>query len=401
MKSCARSYGKIKILRIIARLNIGGPAIQAIFLNKFFNNDPFQSKLIYGTLDKDEGDMKYLPDYDEPSSIYVKELGRAISPIHDLMAFIRIFFIILRERPHLIHTHTAKAGTIGRLAGILSGVPVKIHTMHGHIFDGYFASKKTRFFQRIESVLAGFTDKLIVLSPALKNEIMDRLRIRDADKVAVIPLGIDSDLFLNADSFRGGFRKELGISEGTKLVGVVGRLVPIKNHRMFIDAARIVLKETPPGYDIKFLIIGDGEMREELIDYVRDNGVSDNFIFTGWRKDLNRIYTDLDVVVNCSVNEGTPVSLIEAMLSARPIVATDVGGTRDIIFDPNIGYLVKSGDKFGMALSIIKMLVNKSDAEKMGLEARKYARGIYRKERLAEDLKKLYKNLLNKKGVVI
>lgn len=391
---------KIRILRIIARLNIGGPAMQAVYLNKAFNNGSFESKLIYGSIDKTEGDMSYLLNGDNSSSIYIKEMSRELNLFKDCVSFFRILRIMLRERPHIVHTHTAKAGTIGRLAAIISGVPIKIHTLHGHIFEGYFDDTKTNFFKKVESFLANFTDKIVILGPVLQKEIKDDLKIKDAAKFSIVPLGIEAGPFLKSASLKGEFKREFDIPGETRLVGIIGRLVPIKNHRMFIDAAKIILKKDRSKRGIKFIIVGDGQMREEISNYAKENNIAGEVIFTGWRRDLDRIYADLDVVSLCSLNEGTPVSLIEAMLASKPVVATDVGGVRDVVAHSRTGYLVSKGNTEEFASRIIELLDNPEDAERMGEAAREYAKKVYCKERLARDLEAVYKDLLKRKGLM-
>lgn len=390
----------VKILRIIARLNIGGPAMQAIFLNAVFNKGNFMSTLVYGSIDDGEGDMGYLLNSSESSSVYIKELGRKINFFKDIASFFKILSIMLRYRPHIVHTHTAKAGAIGRLAAICAGVPVKVHTLHGHIFDGYFDNKKTGFFKAIESFLAHFTDRIIVLSPALQGEISDKLKINDKSKFSIIPLGVDADIFLNSDSLKGYFRKELHLSDKAKLIGIIGRLAPIKNHRMFIDAARLVLKNDNGKNDIRFIVVGDGELRQDLMDYAEKLGISNNFIFTGWRRDLDKIYADLDVVSLCSINEGTPVSLIEAMLAAKPVVATGVGGVRDLISHSKNGYVVESGNTERFAEYILDLVNNMDLARGIGRAARENAKANHTRQRLADDLEKLYRDILKRKGII-
>lgn len=391
---------KIRILRVIARLNIGGPAMQSIFLNRVFNDELFESTLVYGSIDKSEGDMSYLLDKDSSHYICIKEMGRRLDLFKDFISFIKILMIMLKKKPHIVHTHTAKAGALGRTAAILCAVPIKVHTLHGHIFDGYFDAWKTGFFQKVESLLARFTDRLIVLSPALRDEIMAKLNIKDVSKFSVVPLGVEIEPFLHADKLKGQFKKELRLPEETRLIGIVGRLVPIKNHRMFIDAARLILDKSRK-YPVKFIIVGDGQIHEEISFYAKDKGVIENVIFTGWRKDLDKIYADLDIVCLSSANEGTPVSVIEAMLAARPVVATDVGGVRDLIADSRTGYIVAKDDCTGFADRILKVLDDKEAAYKMGRLAREKVRNVYTKERLASDIGALYRELLKRRGLML
>lgn len=333
---------KIKIVRIITRLNVGGPAIHTILLSEGMDKGDFETFLVSGRPDADEGDMSWLADEKGIKVEYIPQLGRKIC-LKDLPAFLRILKLLWKIKPDIVHTHTAKAGTLGRIAAVLTGVPVKIHTFHGHVFDGYFSPAKTRIFIGIEKILGMFTDKVIVVSESVRREISGRLKIVPDKKCVVIKLGFDLGRFLDNGVLKGALRKEFKIGAGTLLVGIVGRLVPIKNHKMFLRVAGKVI-DSMPGQELKFLIIGDGELRQYLEAEARRMGLENKSIFTGWIKDIAKVYADLDVVALTSLNEGTPVSLIEAMASARPVVATSVGGVADIIRDGENGLLAGSND---------------------------------------------------------
>ncbi|MFA6142747.1 MAG: glycosyltransferase family 4 protein, partial [Candidatus Omnitrophota bacterium] len=219
--------------------------------------------------------------------------------------------------------------------------------------------------------------------------------VEDAKSV-VIPLGFELGNFLNCEKKKGLFRKRLGIEEDLLLVGIVGRLVPIKNHRMFLDAARQI-KDANPGIKVKFIVVGDGELRAKLEKYAEDLGLAGSIVFTGWVKDLAEIYTDLDVVVLSSFNEGTPVSLIEAMASGKPVVSTDVGGVRDVVEDGKSGFLVEAGDTAGFSSKIAMLLKNPGMRASSGAEGRKTVARKYTKERLVRDIEGLYTDLVSRK----
>lgn len=389
---------KKKIIRIIARLNVGGPAIHTILLSSALNANGYEDILICGQPSEFEGDMTHLAHGKNLKPYLIPELGREISLVKDIKAFFKLYSLMRREKPDIVHTHTAKAGALGRLAAILAGVPIKVHTFHGHIFDGYFSPLKARFFLLIERFLALFTDKVIAVSECVRDDIVNRLKVTKSDKCAVISLGLELEKFLNCRDLKGLFRKSIGVGEEVLLVGIVGRLVPIKNHRMFLDIAS-KLKARFPDIKAKFVIVGDGELRDEIKRYAAAFGLENDVVFTGWVEDLPAVYADLDVVALTSLNEGTPVSLIEAMASGKAVVATDVGGVRNLIDPETNGFLVKqekgSSDTFCQILA--SLLRDPVKMEKIGSNGRRKVIDKYTKERLVRDIEALYEELMSKK----
>lgn len=385
-----------KIVRIIARLNIGGPSIHTVLLSSELTKRGHRDLLVCGKVSDSEGDMIYLAKDKNITPLIISDMARDISPLKDLKAFFALLGILRRERPDIVHTHTAKAGTLGRLAAICAGVPIRVHTFHGHVFDGYFNPVKARIFLTIERTLALFTDRVITVSECVRKEIVDKLKIVRSDKCVVVPLGFELDRFLTCEKLRGGFRQELGIGPDVLLIGIVGRLVPIKNHVMFLDAAsKIVSKDIPE--KVKFVIIGDGECAGHLKDYARRLRLQDDILFTGWRHDLAPVYADLDIVALTSLNEGTPVSIIEAMASGRSVVATDVGGVRDLVASGENGYLVRSNDVDGFAGKLIDLIRNADTRARFGARGRLSVKDRYSKERLVNDIESLYEECLRQK----
>lgn len=381
---------KVKILRIIARLNIGGPAIHAILLTGGLDKDRFDSLLITGVCSPAEGNMDELMHQMNVAPVLIKQMAREINPVADLRAFAKICRIVMREKPDIIHTHTAKAGTLGRLAAILYNLLHPrancrlVHTFHGHIFEGYFGKTRTFIFLSIERILALFTDRIIVVSVKIKEDLLLK-KIGKRNKISVVSLGLDLRKFIDLESVP---------AANTNLkIGIVGRLVPIKNHRMFIEAAAKL-----SGRPLEFFIIGDGELRGILEDHTRKLGLDNKVFFTGWQKDLPGVYQGLDVVVLTSLNEGTPVSIIEAMACARPVIATDVGGVRDLIGDNQRGILVKSGDVAGLAETILNLAQNTRLRRELGEKGREFVRSRFDKERLIKDMELLYNNILEKRS---
>lgn len=394
----------VKILRIIARLNIGGPARNAVLLTEGLSNvfvpretgntsRIYETVLICGEVGSHEGDMMYLAKEKGIEPILIEELGRDLSIRNDWRAFWRIYKIICREKPDIIHTHTAKAGTLGRLAGILYNIthfgfklrPDRcklIHTFHGHVLHSYFGRVKTWFFIWIERFLALFTDRIITVSLSLKRELVEGFRIATERKISVIELGFELD-----DLFG------LSVKEKSDCltIGIIGRLVPVKGHRMFF---RVVKKVKDRGLRVQFSVIGDGELRQELENYAKELGIADIVEFKGWVKDLREIYSGLDIVVLMSLNEGTPVSIIEAMAAARPVVATEVGGVSDIVQDGKNGYLIRDKGDDCFAERLLDLINNCEKRKRFGLYGRELATKRFSKERLIGDIETLYRTIL-------
>jgi glycosyltransferase involved in cell wall biosynthesis len=386
----------VKVLRVITRLNIGGPAIHTILLSSELNKDGYKDVLVCGKVSESEGDMSCLAKEKGVDPVVIPELGRDISFAKDIKAFFKLLSIIKMERPDIIHTHTAKAGTLGRLAAIFSGVPVKIHTFHGHVFDGYFSPRKARVFLVIERFLGLFTDRVVTVSACVRGDIVYKLKVVDGSKSVVIPLGLELDRFLKCDGRKGAFRSKYGIPETALLVGIIGRLVPIKNHEMFLDAARIAA-DRRPDLDIRFIVIGNGELMNALKQYADKIGIKDLVLFTGWVDDLESVYADLDIVALTSLNEGTPVSIIEALASGKAVISTAVGGVGDMITDGKNGMLTASEDAGRFADKLVTLLADKSVRSSLGKNGREYARERYSKNRLVGDIKDLYEECLGRK----
>lgn len=390
---------KLKILRIIARLNVGGPAIHAILLTQALNNERFESILVAGQVSKTEKDMIYLAREKGVKPAIIPELGRQINPIKDVAAFWKIFNLIKQERPDIVHTHTAKAGALGRAAAVLAGVPIRIHTFHGHVFENYFNRFYIAPLLFIERVLALFTKYIVVISHAQKKEIGEHYKITSPENIKVIPLGLELEKFFLINARKGKIRRELKLTEDIIMVGIVGRLVPVKNHKMFLDAANLLSDLSENKFKIKYLIIGDGEERPSLEEYAAKLGLGNDAVFCSWREDMADIYSDLDIVGLTSFNEGTPVALIEALAAGKPVVATNVGGVADVVEDGVNGYLVASGDARAFARRLADLIRDSCKRSEFGLNGRRAVRERFSKERLVRDMVKLYEDAIRESGV--
>lgn len=384
---------KTKIVRIITRMNVGGPAIQAALLQGGLDERNFSSILITGPVTENEGDMSYLAAESGFKPLVIRELKRELDIVKDVICFFKLYGIIKKERPDIVHTHMAKAGTLGRLAAKFAGVPVIIHTYHGHVFHSYFSRFKTRAILLIERIMARFTDKIIVISRRQEADISSYLKLKDGSKLALIPLGLDLNRFMegNKEEARDRVRRELRIPGEAIVVGTVGRLTAVKNHKMFLEAAGEIKKKfTDRG--IKFLIVGDGELRGELTALSGLLGLYDDTIFTGWRKDMDSVYSAMDIVALTSLNEGTPVTLIEALANARPVIATDVGGVRDVAEDGKSGYIVPKDDVSAFAEAASALIEHKDKRDSFSLYGRNSVREKHSKGKLIKSIEELYLN---------
>ena len=375
-----------RIARVITRLNIGGPARHVTILTAR-SGPEFDGVLLVGEPEAREGSLLDDAVAAGTNLVHVPHLRRPLSPLADLQAFVWLLRYFRRERPAIVATHTAKAGTLGRLAAAIAGVPIIVHTFHGHVLDGYFGRIRTSVFIGIERFLGLLTTRFIAISPEIESDL-ERLGI-GRGKTVVVRLGLELD-HLTVEK-PGRLRAELGVPGGVPLVGIVGRLVPIKAHDLFLAAASTVAKAHP---DAHFAVVGDGELWEELHAVVARSGLAARVHFTGWRSDLAEVYSDLDIVVCCSRNEGTPVSLIEACAAGRCVIGTQVGGIADIIAPGVNGLLVPSGDPGALATAIEDLIEDPARRKRMGTAGRQMVLERHGSDRMVRELKDVYRGLL-------
>jgi glycosyltransferase involved in cell wall biosynthesis len=374
---------------LFSRLNIGGPSVHVILLTAGLREKGYETRLIVGREAPSEGNLL---DMARQKGIEIEQLaglGREIRPLADLVTLWQLYGLIRTYRPEIVHTHTAKAGVLGRIAARLAGVPVIVHTYHGHVLRGYFGPLKTAFFRRLETALGRITDVAITVSVALRDDLVG-MGVAPREKMRVVPLGLDLARFARPHA-RGDLRAACGAGESETLIGVVGRLVPIKDVDCFLEAASQVCERAPRA---RFAIVGDGERRAALEQKAASLGLGPRVTFVGWRKDLESVYADLDVVVNSSRNEGTPVALIEAMAAGRPVVATSVGGTSDLLGEGERGILVPPADPAALAEAILRTLDRSDESARRARAAQDYVLAHHSVDRLLRDLDDLYRELL-------
>ena len=388
----------VPVVRIITRLNIGGPSIQAATLTERLEAHGFRTHLIHGRLGDGEGDMRYLLPA-TASAHYLPRLQRAVAPAADARVVTEIYSLLRRWRPRIVHTHMAKAGAVGRTAAAVynrTAAPADrarvVHTYHGHVLEGYFGRMKSTAFITAERALARVTDRLVAISPRIQSELVHDYRIGRASQYRIVPLGFDLSPFARIDAAaRAAARVQLGISEDVPVITPVGRLTAIKQHELLLAAARDV---AATHRHLVVLIAGDGERRAELEGLSRTMNLGAAVRFLGWRRDLATLYAATDVFVLTSRNEGTPVALIEAMASAVPGVSTDVGGVGDVIADDGMGRRVRDGDARALAAAISELLMDRDRRRLLGARAREHVIARYTLDRLVDDVAHLYRDLL-------
>jgi len=391
------SLEKPRVLRIINRFNLGGPTYNAAYLTKYLEGD-FETMLIGGQKQDSEASSVYITEKLGIDVTIIPEMTRSIGILNEIKAYRKISRLIKEFKPDIVHTHASKAGAIGRLAAMRNKVPYIVHTFHGHVFEHYFGKVKTNIIIRLEQWLASFTDRVIAISEKQKNDLSHRFNICPENKIQVIPLGFDLARFTeNTEVKREVFRKTHFLIDNEVAVGIIGRLVPIKNHRLFID---ILSDLKMKNISFRAFVIGDGELKSELIDYAQNQGLSvgsDNadLCFTSWIKEIDHAIAGLDIIALTSLNEGTPVSLIEAQAGKKVVITTDVGGVRDAILEDESGILCPNDEVEYFSKNLEKLLLNKKLRNEMGEKGIDFVHEKYHVKRLVADVKKLYLELLN------
>jgi glycosyltransferase involved in cell wall biosynthesis len=376
---------RIRVMRIIARMNVGGPAVQVSGLMRGFDAQVFDQKLVTGYCAADEAD--YLEKVaSDVKAIRIDGLGRSIKPRADLTALFAIVREIRRFKPDVIHTHTAKAGVVGRVASILSGhKSVRVHTFHGHLLNGYFGAGKTKLVILVEKFLALFTDQLLAVGEKVRDDLL-AVGIGNHNKFCVMPPGLQ----LAEVPSRSSARKELGLNHDSNYCAFIGRITQIKRPDRFLD---VVAEIKSRGIDLHFIVAGAGE----LLQYCQDRAESENLpvTFLGWRKDIEVVLAAADFVLLTSDNEGTPLSLIQAGMVGIPVVATNVGSTNEIVVSGETGLLTDLSVK-QLADAVAKVATDSALRAKMGASGKEYTLARYGVSRLIKDHQDLYLKLLKR-----
>lgn len=403
-EDCERSG--IKIAQVISRLCIGGTPVAVILATEFLRNAGYSIQLVTGTVMGDECDMEEFAIRRGLHPTKVPSLSQRNSLWKDLKSLWQLFRFFRTEKPAIVHTHTAKAGALGRIAARLAGVPICVHTFHGHVFQGHFSGSQSRVYLAIEMALAKWTDCLVAVSRSQEKELVEKYRVAPAGKFVTIPVAFDLDCYLKLNGHRGFIREQLDCAADSPVIGWVGRLTAIKNPELFLDVVELTLQARP---DAKFVIAGDGELRGPLEKQLTARNLSAATKMIGWQSDLSDFYADIDVVVMTSRHEGTPLTLLEAMASGKPFVSTDVGGIRDLVagtadfvdagvqvFDNGI---LAGPSADGLASGIRYLLERPQRAREMGSAGRRFASRTFGADQSGRELESLYLKLLKQKSM--
>ncbi len=386
----------VRVLRVIARLNMGGPALHVAYLSAGLRNRGYDTTLVAGSLALGEESMAGVAERLGVPVVTIPELHREISPLRDLRAVHHLADLIRELRPDILHTHTAKAGTIGRLAARLAGdagPPIVVHTFHGHVLRGYFDPVRSTAFRLLERWLAQRTTALIAVSPEVRDDLV-ALGVAPLDKFTVVRLGIELDERVgesNGDGARLETRRALGIPADRFVVGWIGRMTGVKRTDDVLLAVRRLRER---GVDAVLCMVGDGPDRDTVERRARELGIVRNSLFLGYQEEVACYYAAFDALILPSANEGTPVSAIEALAGGRPVVATRVGGVPDVVRDGVDGFLVEPGDVDAMAARLADLAADPPLRHRMGEAGRASVHERYSVERLLDDVDRLYRDLL-------
>jgi glycosyltransferase involved in cell wall biosynthesis len=385
---------RVKVLRVIARLNVGGPALHVAYLTEGLAERGYDTTLVAGSLAHGEESMAHVARQRGARIVTLPHLAREVSPLNDLLAVRHLARLIRTERPQILHTHTAKAGAVGRVAALLAGdarPPIVVHTFHGHVLRGYFNPPATLAFRTLERWLASVTTRLIAVSPEVRDDLV-RLGVAPREKFTVIRLGIELDERVGADGeARRETRRRMGISPDAFVVGWVGRMTAVKRTDDVLLAFKGVVAR---GVDARLCLIGDGPDRRRLERRAHELGIVRRCLFVGYQDDVAPYYEAIDALLLPSANEGTPVSVIESLAAERPAVATRVGGVPDIVREGVDGYLVDVGDAETLAERLVELAGDPDKRDAMGREGRKRVLERYAVDRLVDDVDALYRELL-------
>jgi glycosyltransferase involved in cell wall biosynthesis len=390
----------VKVVRVIARLNVGGPARHVVLLNQALSRQGYDTLLVHGSIGEGEASLEDLAASSGVRTRKIRALGSRIRPVRDLTALAALVRVFLLERPDVVHTHTAKAGALGRLAALLYNMTrprpsrcVVVHTFHGNVLTGYFTKPGSWLVQQVERISSRFTDCIVAISPVQRRELVEELGVASDEQTAVIPLGLNLAPFL-ADRSREAARKSLGLGREDFAIGYAGRFVAIKALDTLVRAFAIVRRSVPGAV---LVLAGDGPTHGQIEALATDLHVRDRIRFLGWIDDVAAMYAALDACCLSSLNEGTPVAIIEAMAAGVPIVATRVGGVTDLIDDGRTGILVPAGTADGLAEGLLRLASDPALRDRLGKAGRVGVISKYSVDRLAGDIRSLYETQLHKK----
>lgn len=390
---------KPRLLIVLNRLSVGGPATNILSTAAALSNS-FEILLVAGEPLQDEQSAEYLlAQYHGFRVEKLATLKRAVIPLMDIRSYYRIKKIIREFKPHIVHTHGAKPGLVGRIAAWRLGVPVIVHTFHGHVFHSYFNPFISGAIVKMERLLSKITTAVVAINQQLQTELVHTYQIAQKEKIKLINLGLATEKFHDADgSKRKKFRSEFELSENEIAIGIAGRLVPVKQHQLFIEVAEKLIRTGKK--NIRFFIVGDGHEKANLQKLLAEKNIqfSDSeatrskkslFIFTSWRSDMDCVFAGLDIVMLTSLNEGSPVSIMEAMAAAKPVVATNVGGVPELVQNGITGFCCNTTEE--LAAYLLRLVEDESLRVQLGSKAGEFAQKWFSKESETSQLEVLYR----------
>jgi glycosyltransferase involved in cell wall biosynthesis len=390
-----------KVLRIINRFNLGGPTYNVAYLSKYISPE-YETLLVGGAKDDSEESSDFIVSSLGLKPVIIPEMKREIDIRNDYAAYKKLCDIIREFKPDIVHTHASKAGTLGRLAAFRCGVPVIVHTFHGHVFHSYFGKLKTTFYKNIERYLAKRSTAIIAISEKQKSELADEHKICSKEKIHIVPLGFDLSKFReDMENKRRSFRKKYNVDEDEIVISIIGRIVPVKNHPFFLAAIKELSGKSKR--KIRAFIIGDGESRSMVeqeaskLEIAFSDGREKTLLtFTSWIREIDVALAGSDIITLCSFNEGTPVSLIEAQAAGKPVVTTNVGGIGNIVLPGKTALLSDNGDISAFAENLLKLTDDDQFRENLCKESWNFVRDKFHYTRLVADMENLYRKLLSK-----
>jgi glycosyltransferase involved in cell wall biosynthesis len=385
-------------MRIIARLNMGGPALHVSYLTQGLAARGYETTLLAGQLARGEDSMAFVAHDLAIPVRNIPQLHREISPLYDPIAVRRIVQEIRRVRPQILHTHTAKAGAVGRAAALLAGdarPPIIVHTFHGHVLRGYFDPVRTEIFRRTEQTLARHTNRLVAVSPEVRDDLVG-LGVAPESKFSVIRLGIDLPARVASLDERAALRRLYGVPETTYVVGWIGRMTAIKR---LDDTLRAFALLRDSGVDARLCLVGDGPDRAAVEGRLTELGIARTTLLPGYQRNIGSYLAFFDTLLLTSGNEGTPVVAIEALAAGRPVVATAVGGVPDVVSHGRDGLLAEVGDVDGLAAALGRLAADPELRHRMGEAGRERTVPRYAVSRLVDDIDGLYRGLLSRSGL--
>lgn len=391
-----------RVLRILNRLIIGGPLLNAAYLTRYMAPE-FETLLVVGQKEAHEKDARFVTDQLGIEPVFIPEMERSINPFRDYVAYKKVKKLIRDFRPDVVHTHAAKPGALGRMAASALKVPAIVHTYHGHVFHSYFHPAKTKAFIQVERWLARRSHAIVTISEQQQRELTVDFAIAPPEKFRLIPLGLDLDKFTrDPDIKRAKFRSSLGIPDDTVVISIIGRMVPIKNHGLFLEGIRYLKQHSR--VPVKGIIVGDGETRAATEQRARELGLSfsteldtvhdKDLVFTSWRTDTDYIMAGSDIVTLTSLNEGTPVSLIEAHAASKPVVCTRIGGIEAVVGEGVTGFFSAVNDVSAYGANLLRLVEDPGLRRQMGEAAVSTVLEKFSYQRLVKDMKELYNQLL-------